>query len=290
MLTITSEIIIAYSQCPRKAYLLLFKKEKGSAVEYIEILKKRKQDNQKNYLDTTTTVSSGIVLSQNQEIEERENSYLSNVTLQFKDFQAKCALLYIEQIEEGDSDNLYYEPIIFTGTYSVTKEQKLHLYFLGYLLEKILTLSINKGKIISLDNSFHTIKLNNNSKFIKPLVNPINKWIKTFPSEPPPVILNKHCLYCQFQVNCREKAEQDDNLSLLTSMTAKSWQKYHRRGFFTIKQLSYLYKPKKRKRKPKNTFSRHKPEIQALAIRTGKIYLQDIPLLLRQEVEIFFRY
>ena len=70
-------------------------------------------------------------------------------------------------------------------------------------------------------------------------------------------------------------------------MTPKSWQKYHKRGIFTVKQLSYLYRPKRRRRNKKKTFSRHKPELQALAIRTGKIYLQDIPILLRHEMEIF---
>lgn len=286
MPTITSEIIIAYSQCPRKAYLLLFEKEEEIAVEYIEFLKKRKQNHQEAYLKSINTTASEITLSRIQELEYQGKSYFSKVTLQFNEFQARCDLLCIEQIEE-DLDNLRYEPRILTGTYSVTKEQKLNLLFIGYLLEKILKLSINKGKIISLDNSCHTIKLNDNAKLIKPLINPINKWIKTFPSEPPPVILNKHCPYCQFQVSCREKAEQNDDLSLLTSITAKSWQKYHKRGILTIKQLSYLYKPKKQKRNKKNTFSSHKPEIQALAIRTGKIYLQDIPLLSRQEVEIF---
>jgi predicted RecB family nuclease len=244
MPTITSEIIIAYSQCPRKAYLLLFEKEEEIAVEYIEFLKKRKQNHQEAYLKSINTIASEITLSRIQELEYQGKSYFSKVTLQFNEFQARCDLLCIEQIEE-DLDNLRYEPRILTGTYSVTKEQKLNLLFIGYLLEKILKLSINKGKIISLDNSCHTIKLNDNAKLIKPLINPINKWIKTFPSEPPPVILNKHCPYCQFQVSCREKAEQNDDLSLLTSITAKSWQKYHRRGILTIKQLSYLYKPKK---------------------------------------------
>ena len=122
---------------------------------------------------------------------------------------------------------------------------------------------------------------------MQPLINPLKEWIKTSPSEPPPVILNKHCLYCQFQVNCRKEAEQDNDLSLLASMTTKSWHKYHKRGIFTIKQLSYLYKPQRQRKNQKKTFSRHKPELQALAIRTGKIYLQDIPILVRQEVEIF---
>ena len=286
MQTITTEIIVSYSQCPLKAYLLLFEKEQEIAVEYIEILKKREKHHREACLNSIPSISSEINLSQSQKLQNL-GKYISKVTLQFNEFQAKCDLLCVEQIEEGDLDNLRYEPRIFTGTYSVTKEQKLNLLFIGYLLQEILKIPINKGKIISLDNSYHTIKLNDNSKLIKPLINPLKEWIKTSPSEPPPVIINKHCPYCQFQVICRTKAEKDDDLSLLTSMTAKSWQKYHRRGIFTIKQLSYLYKPKRRRKNQKKTFSRHKSELQALAIRTEKIYLQDIPVLVRQEVEIF---
>lgn len=126
MPTITSEIIIAYSQCPRKAYLLLFEKEEEIAVEYIEFLKKRKQNHQEAYLKSITPISSEIVLSQMQKLEYRGKSYLSKVTLQFNNFQAECDLLCVEQIEK-DLNNLRYEPRILTATYSVTKEQKLNL-------------------------------------------------------------------------------------------------------------------------------------------------------------------
>lgn len=286
MSTITPEIIIAYSQCPRKGYLLLFEKEQGILLEYIELLEKRKKDHREACLNNIATIASEITLSQVQELKYL-GTCLSKVSLKFNEFQSECDLLCVEKVEEGNLDNLRYEPRIFTGTYSVTKEQKLNLLFIGYLLQNILKIPINKGKIISLDNSYHSVKLNDNSKFIKPLINPLKEWIKTSPLEPPPVILNKHCPCCQFQVNCRKKAEQDDDLSLLTSMTPKSWQKYHKRGIFTVKQLSYLYRPKRRRRNKKKTFSRHKPELQALAIRTGKIYLQDTPILLRHEVEIF---
>ncbi len=70
-------------------------------------------------------------------------------------------------------------------------------------------------------------------------------------------------------------------------MTAKSIQKYHKKGIFTITQLSYLFKPRRRNKRSKKTPIKHRFELQALALRTGKIYLQDIPIIVRQEVEIF---
>ena len=98
MPTITSEIIIAYSQCPRKAYLLLFKKEQGIAVEYIELLEKREKQHREACLNSIATIPSEITLSQRPELKYL-GKYLSKVTLTFKEFQAKCDLLEKDQVK-----------------------------------------------------------------------------------------------------------------------------------------------------------------------------------------------
>ena len=49
--TITSEVVVAYAQCPRKAYLLLFSPEKGEPHEYIQILEQQRGAHQERYLD-----------------------------------------------------------------------------------------------------------------------------------------------------------------------------------------------------------------------------------------------
>ncbi len=49
---ITSEIVVAYAQCPRKAYLLLYSDEAGRANEYVTILEHQSSINQNAYLDS----------------------------------------------------------------------------------------------------------------------------------------------------------------------------------------------------------------------------------------------
>ena len=49
--TITSEVVVAYAQCPRKAYLLLFSPDKGEPHEYIQILEQQRYANQERYID-----------------------------------------------------------------------------------------------------------------------------------------------------------------------------------------------------------------------------------------------
>lgn len=86
---------------------------------------------------------------------------------------------------------------------------------------------------------------------------------------------------------CRKQAEQKDNLSLLDRVTPKVIRKYEKKGIFTVKQLSYLYKPRRRNKRAKMPPVTYNLELRALAIRTGKIYLQDLPDLSRQPVELF---
>src|SRR5262245_58011971 len=49
--TITAEIVVAYAQCPRKAYLLLFSPDRGEPHEYVQILEQQRCEHQKRYLD-----------------------------------------------------------------------------------------------------------------------------------------------------------------------------------------------------------------------------------------------
>jgi len=68
-------------------------------------------------------------------------------------------------------------------------------------------------------------------------------------------------------------------------MTPKLLKKYEQKGIFTIKQLSHLFRPRRsRKKTPRVGF---KPELQALAIRTNKIYLQGPQGHARAAVEFF---
>ena len=49
--TITSDVVVAYSQCPRKAYLLLFSPDKGEPHEYVQILEQQRKKHQERYID-----------------------------------------------------------------------------------------------------------------------------------------------------------------------------------------------------------------------------------------------
>lgn len=269
---------MAYAQCPHKAYLLLHC-EKGITNEYSEIIEGRKLANQSKYLYA--------LRQQNFELQSYDDyGLLSGSSLLIKPilhsgvFEARCGLL--AKIDQSSSlGNYSYEATVFAGTYCIDKFQKLELIYANYILEQIQNRTPCKGKIVTLGPESHSFNLGETEyKLLKTLITRLNESNRAIPNEMLPVILNRHCSCCQYQVLCYEQAEKEDNLSLLNNITPKIIKRYEKKGIFTVKQLSFLYKPRRHKKQTrKPSPSTHKPELQALALRTGKIYLQSLPEL-----------
>jgi predicted RecB family nuclease len=109
--------------------------------------------------------------------------------------------------------------------------------------------------------------------------------------EPPPLVLNKHCAVCDFQPRCRSLAIERDDLSLLSAMTGKERAKSNSKGVFTITQLSYGYRPRRRKRtrpdaeSSKKSGNRAAPitrndhKLKALAVKKNQIHVVGTPSL-----------
>ena len=102
--------------------------------------------------------------------------------------------------------------------------------------------------------------------------------------KPPPLILNNHCPVCDFQSRCRKIAIERDDLSLLGAMTAKERAKCEEKGISSITQLSYGYRPRRRRRtkstNPRNNFPvRHDHKLKALAIKKGLTHVVGSPTL-----------
>jgi predicted RecB family nuclease len=102
----------------------------------------------------------------------------------------------------------------------------------------------------------------------------------------PKLILNDHCRVCAYRTGCLAKATEADSLSLLDRMTPKLVKRFERRGILTVTQLSYLFRPRRRKVKRRGGKG-FKVELQAFAIRTGQTFIQAIPQLTRGRPELF---
>jgi predicted RecB family nuclease len=98
-------------------------------------------------------------------------------------------------------------------------------------------------------------------------------------ANPPPLILNRHCAECEFQARCREIAAEKDDLSLLSTMTGPERRKHNSARIFTVTQLSYTFRPRRKPPKLANKPEKFHNSLKALAMRENKIHVIGQPEL-----------
>ena len=163
--TITPEVVVAYAQCPRKAYLLLFNPDQGEPHEYVQILQQQRCTNQEKYIDHLKHTHADV---QPYSVENlrKGGKGLINAHLQVDGLAADCGVL--TRVEGPSTFGKHsYEPSIFVGTHSISKEQQLELSFVGYVLARLQHRSPAAGRIIGMDGKSHTVKLGGNAKTLR---------------------------------------------------------------------------------------------------------------------------
>ena len=179
-----------------------------------------------------------------------------------------------------------YEPVKVIGTCRASRTDAIGLAYQGLVLGEVQGRLPASGTLVRLGDRPCKVKLAGKYKEVRKIVEALKGWAGDPAASAPPVVLNKHCPSCPFRDACLQQAEKEDNLSLLDRMTPKLMRKYHDKGIFTIKQLSHVYKPRRSRKKAKRQV-RHSLELQALAIRTGKVHVEHLPELPRGPVELF---
>jgi predicted RecB family nuclease len=165
---ITTEIVIAYSVCPRKAFLLFCSDEKGSAHEFSKILQLKKEASQKDYIEILKEQVPDIHPYNIDEL-KKGRAYLANATITIENLEADCGVL--RKTKSGSSLGRFsYAPVSFTGTQSIEKEDKLALMFAGFLLERIQSKRPERGMIVTIDKKTYAIKLDKSSKIVAPFL------------------------------------------------------------------------------------------------------------------------
>ena len=284
---ITSEIAVAYTQCKLKAYFLLCSYKKGISHEYISILEEEAKKNRAEYFSKIKMEMPKSKIYSSDSM-KKGVPILLEANLTFDDLGVYADVL--TRVEEISSQRMHnYTPTLVVGTYKISKEQKFQLAFIGYVLSNFQKEKPVSGTIVGSGNSVHKVKIEALYKEAGIVLKNLKTLTQNSNMEPPPIILNKHCPQCPFQKDCEIKAVEKDDLSLLSRISPKDIQKYQKKGIFSTNQLSYLFRPRKqRKGKKKTKIPLHyRPELQALAIRTEKIYIQELPVISRHGIELF---
>lgn len=274
---ITNEILLSFIHCSYKAYRKC-KSESGEISDYEKTFNELKYSRK---LLFSKTLSSTKTLIRTQS--EGTNFTFNDGIILDPKFSNSNTEIILDGIEFIGKNNAI--PILLTPFEKITQTDKLFISLQASLIQTEFNLKVENCKVIYGKNLQETkFKLSTFTKNIKKIIGELNKNLSA--SNEPSLILNRHCSVCEYNATCKEKAKDAGNMSLLDRATSKAIEKYKKKGIFTIQQLSYLYKPRRRKKRAKQLVA-HNLELQALALRTDKIYAQQLPELSRQPIELF---
>ena len=167
-------------------------------------------------------------------------------------------------------------PIRFIFANKLTIHDKLLVAFDVLVLSEMLGSEVLYGKVIHGDD--HTTlraKTSASANEVRRLAGKIGALLS--PHSAPDLILNRHCGECEFQTRCRQKAVEEDDLTLLSAMTEKERARLRSKGIFTVNQFSYTFRPRRTPKRAKNPAKPHYLALQALSIRENTIHLHGNP-------------
>lgn len=284
-LPITPEIAAAYSLCKRKAFLLLRGDAGESHHEYARLLEAQAATSRHAFLGSLQAPGLTVKHCHGEPLAGRADVF-AEVLLKTDGLEATVDAL-VSLKNPAVKGQPPYEPHLAIGGHTVAKEDKIRLAFFGHVLAKGHRHGPPSGVIINVAGDAQRIKLAKLMAYLETAIDTLKSWKDAPATAPPPILLNEHCPICPFKKLCLEQAEKDDNLTLLDRMTPKVMRKYHKKGIFTITQLSYLFKPRRHRKKRKDRPAGFNLELQALALRTGKTYLHQSPTIPQQPTELF---
>ena len=197
---VTSEILVAYTQCKLKAYLLLCTDKKGVAHEYTLILEEESRKNKEKYLQNLKLKFPEAILYSPEKIKKGIPVLLEAVLI-FDNLKANAVVLTKDEKHSSPRKH-NYTPTIVVGTNKISKEQKLQLAFVAYILSKLQQEKPVSGVIVGSGDKASTIKLETFYNEIDIVLRNIKSWTTNPNSESPAILLNKHCFDCPFQKEC----------------------------------------------------------------------------------------
>ena len=179
---------------------------------------------------------------------------------------------------EGRGRPAQFIPIRFIYRNKLTKDDKLLLAFDALVLSEMLGREVSLGKIIhGDDHATQKVKVGSLIGEVRKRIEKITALLSA--NAPPDLVLNRHCGECEFQARCRKIAVEKDDLSLLANMSEKERKEYNSKGIFTVTQLSYTFRPRRRPKRLRDRREKYHHSLKALAIREKKIHIVGSPEL-----------
>lgn len=269
---ITSQLVAAYWQCPRKAFFLLNESQQAVPHELDVFLNNYKCGDRYWYFRQLQD-KFGDVPSYTRDI-LLCNKYpaLFGVELEYEDLLASVDVL-LKINNEKRNRRAVYVPVLVSGTHLVPQDQKIALAFAGIVLSRIQNSPCTEGKVLSANRKVHSVNFEKQGRQVQRIIRALRSWIQETAISPPDIFLNKHCSLCMFSTYCYSEARQIDHLSLLSGLSQKQIRDYNNKGIFTVTQLAYTYRSRKQKSQGQYQRPKYKHALKAMAIRDNRIYV-----------------
>jgi predicted RecB family nuclease len=173
----------------------------------------------------------------------------------------------VQRVQLGGAiQSSQFIPIRFIPANKLSRSDRLIAGFEALALAKA------SGAKVGIAKLMHGGKRTNSKVNVDALTRVVNKTVGQIVNLlsslfPPVLILNKHCPECGFQSRCRMKAVEKDDLSLLANMPDKERARLNGKGIFTVSQLSYTFRPRRRIKQFSTKPEKYHHSLKALSIR-----------------------
>ena len=273
---VSSDIFEAYLLCSSKCWFRLSGEDTAGNM-YSQWLRSQNQSYRKEalkrLLESVHKADSIVAPSQLLNIRNAKWKLAADFVVRKENIEAS-----VHAIERLSSDKKPGQliPIRFTSSNKLTRGDKLLLAFDALVLSEAFKHEISHGKIIYGDRySQSKVKVSLLAREVRKCISKIAALIGN--DAPPEIVLKRHCPECDFQAMCGKKAIEKDDLSLLAGMNEKERKKYNSKGIFTVTQLSYTFRPRRRPKRLRDKREKYRHSLKALAIREKKIHIIGSP-------------
>jgi predicted RecB family nuclease len=280
---ITSNLFEAYLKCPNKCWLRSIG-ETSADNTYSEWVKAHNESYRMNETRRLVAESPNEEAARSPEMKNLRAAkwrLASNLAIraQIDSAVLESKFQAVERVSsDGRSQNAQFIPIRFAFPNKLSWDDKLLLAFDALVLSKLLCSEVSWGKIVHGDN--HTARTVKTAALVGKVRKIIGKIATLLASDSPPdLVLNRHCVECEFRDRCRQKVIEKDDLSLLPNMTERERRKLNSKGIFTVKQLSYTFRARRRPKSFAGKREKYHHSLKALAIRERKIHIVGSPEL-----------
>jgi predicted RecB family nuclease len=245
---ITMEIIEAYLNCKTKGFLKLIR-ETGTKSDYHVMTDAASRASREGCLAKLIAIYGDGIATREAAVSkatlERGAMLLADATLE-DDSTSICfdALKRANGVSKlGDH---HYLPILHNHGDTIGRSRRLLLAVLGLVLARVQEVRPAHG-LVALGPNGRLSKVSLNPDLYREAEQILDdvKRIQQV-SEAPPLMLNKHCHFCEFRQRCRSEAVDKDDISLLEAVGEKELRKLNRRGIFTLVQLSCTFRPRRK--------------------------------------------